>query len=289
MKNNASISSKLAVLALGASLAAVAGVPLNNLQGTGGIAFNPLAYTAGQKWESGSTTNLNGIVSTPQFGTWFVTLPDADIDWWAVSTAITFFERLEVSYGYGFVNAHKYGDNSISTHNLGAKVRILDENAFDSAWVPAIALGTVYKYTDSATAGALGLDDYGFDFYAVASKLITQTPIPVLVSAGLLYSDEVVNGIVGHNDYGLGAFANIDIIPVENFAIGFEWKQGIDAGDKIHNNNYWNAHVAWFVKPNLTLVLAYADTGDKDKFYRYGKTKELGVGGGPVFSLQYQF
>lgn len=29
---------------------AVAGVPLNNLQGTGGIAFNPLAYTAGLPW-----------------------------------------------------------------------------------------------------------------------------------------------------------------------------------------------------------------------------------------------
>ena len=27
-----------------------AGVPLNNLQGTGGIAFNPLAYTAGRPW-----------------------------------------------------------------------------------------------------------------------------------------------------------------------------------------------------------------------------------------------
>ena len=37
-----------------------AGVPLNNLQGTGGIAFNPLAYTAGLPWDGdsgGDTTN----------------------------------------------------------------------------------------------------------------------------------------------------------------------------------------------------------------------------------------
>ena len=33
-----------AALAASAALSLAAGVPLNNLQGTGGIAFNPLAY-----------------------------------------------------------------------------------------------------------------------------------------------------------------------------------------------------------------------------------------------------
>ena len=37
----------LTSLAVAASATLLAGVPLNNLQGTGGIAFNPLAYTAG--------------------------------------------------------------------------------------------------------------------------------------------------------------------------------------------------------------------------------------------------
>ena len=42
-------------IAVGTGIAAAAcslfaGVPLNNLQGTGGIAFNPLAYTAGRPW-----------------------------------------------------------------------------------------------------------------------------------------------------------------------------------------------------------------------------------------------
>ena len=53
---------------------AYGGVPLNNLQGAGGIAFNPLAYTAGLPWDGGDSTNaadgvsLNGIVSKPQIG-----------------------------------------------------------------------------------------------------------------------------------------------------------------------------------------------------------------------------
>jgi len=277
---------------------AYGGVPLNNLQGTGGIAFNPLAYTAGLPWDGDGgddTTNavehsvLNGKVSRPQLGAWYVNLNDAGVNWWAASAALTFADRVEVSAGYGFVNAHKYGDKSINTYNLGGKVRFLDENAFDTSWLPALAVGGVYKYTDSRTVEALGLDDDGFDAYVVASKLVTQTPVPVLLSAGLLLSDEVVNGVVGHNDYDVVAFGNIDVLPAENVAIGLEYKQGVNAGDGIRNHDYWDAHVAWFVTKKLTLVAAFAETGDKDKFYRRGSAKNLGVGSGAVFSLQYQF
>ena len=85
------------------------------------------------------------------------------------------------------------------------------------------------------------------------------------------------------------AFGNFDILPAENVAIGVEYKQGVDAGDGIRNHDYWDAHVAWFVTKRLTLVAAFADTGDKDRFYRNGSAKNLGVGSGAVFSLQYQF
>ena len=283
-------------IVLAAAIAALhdilfAAVPLNNLQGTGGIAFNPLAYTAGRQWEYDVVSNLNGIATAPQFGAWYVRLPDADIDWWAGSAALTFFDRLEVSYGYGYIDARKYGDKSIETHNVGAKLRILDENAFDTVWVPAVAVGGVWKYTDSKTVDALGLDDNGFDAYVVASKLITQTPLPVLISGGLLYTDEVVNGVVGHqnNHYDAVAFGNIDILPAENVAIGLEYKQGADVGDGIRNHDYYDGHVAWFATEKLTLVAAYVDTGDKDKFYKHGSAKNLGVGNGFVLSVQYQF
>ena len=284
---------KLAILAIVAIAHDIlfAGVPLNNLQGTGGIAFNPLAYTAGRQWDYGATSNLNDIVSAPQFGAWYVRLGDADIDWFAGSAAITFFKRLEISYGYGYINAHKYGDKSIETHNIGAKFRFLDENAFDTVWVPALAVGGVWKYTDSKTVDALGLDDNGYDAYVVASKLITQTPLPVLLSAGLLYTDEVVNGVVGHqnNHYDTVFFGNIDVLPAENIAIGLEYKQGARVGDGIRNHDYYDGHIAWFATDKLTLVAAYVDTGDKDKFYRRGSAKNLGVGNGFVLSVQYQF
>ena len=278
-----------ASVAVGIFAVAHAGVPLNNLQGAGGIAFNPLAYTAGQPWEGGGSNDLNKVVSKPQVGAWYVSLNDADINWLATGTALTFFERLEISAGYELVNARKYGDSSINKYNLGAKLRLLDENAFDTSFVPAVAVGGIYKYTDSRTVDALRLDDDGFDAYVVASKLITQTPVPVLVSAGLLYTDEVVNGVVGHNDYDLVTFANLDILPAANIAVGVEYKQGARVGDGIRNHDYWDGHIAWFVNKNLTLVAAYVNTGDKDKFYRHGSAKDLGVGSGLVFSVQYQF
>ena len=286
---NKNIKNILAASVLSAS-AAYAGVPLNSLQGVGGIAFNPLAYTAGQPWDGGETNVFNGIVSKPQVGGWYVNLSDSDINWFAIGTAITFAERLEVSYGYGFTDAKKYGDKSIDSNNLGAKLRILDENAFETQWVPAIAVGAVYKHTNTDLAGAFGLDKDGFDYYAVASKLVKETPIPVLLSLGILYSDEVVNGVIGHGHYDISYFANIDVLPSENIAVGFEYKSGVDAETSgIRNHDYYDGHVAWFVTPQLTLVGAYAYTGDKDRFYRDGNPKNLGFGSGLVLSVQYQF
>jgi hypothetical protein len=295
--NNKNIKIAAIAVITAAAGSLFAGVPLNNLQGTGGIAFNPLAYTAGRPWsggDGGDVTNavkhsaLDGIVSRPQVGAWYVNLADASITWYALGAAVTFADRLEISGGYGSINAHRYGDRSINTYNAGAKLRLLDENAFDTSWVPAVAVGGVYKYTDSKTVDALGLDNDGFDGYVVASKLVTQTPVHVLLSVGGLVSDEVVNGVVGHNDYGAAVFANIDIIPVKQVALGFEYKQGVHVGDGITNHDYFDGHVAWFVTDSLTLVGAYAYTGDKDRFWD-GKTDRLGVGGGFVLSAQYQF
>lgn len=282
-------NSLIATVLIGTASTVLAGVPLNNLQGTGGIAFNPLAYTAGRQWEGEETNTISKVISKPQIGSWYANLTDADIHWFALGGAFTVLDRVEISGGYGAINAHKYGDPSINTYNAGAKLKFLDENAFDTEWVPALAVGTVYKYTDSKTVKALGLDNDGFDAYLVASKLITQTPIPVLLSVGGLLSDEVVNGVVGHNDYGTSVFANIDLIPIQQVAVGFEYKQGVHVGDGITNHDYYDVHVAWFVTDALTLVGAYAYTGDKDRFYRKGRTTDLGVGGGFVLSAQYQF
>lgn len=264
--------------------AAEAGVPLNGLQGNGGVAFNPLAYLAGT-YEEGEKGGLGEWVSKPQVGAWYVNLDDADINWYAAGAAFSIAKRLELSYGYGLVDVD---GTEINTHNLGAKVKLLDENFGDTVWVPALAAGGIWKTTDADTADALGVDDNGFDAYLVATKLITQTPVPVLLSGGVLYSDEIVYGVLGHGDYDTVLFGNIDVLPAKNVAVGLEYKQGVDAGGSaagdIRNSDYWDGHVAWFVTDKLTLVAAYADTGEAGKGF-----SDLGVGGGLVLSAQYAF
>ena len=278
MKKITDIRIILAVLVIGVAGTVFGGVPLNSLDGAGGIAFNPLAYTAGGKLED------NDWITKPQLGAWYVKLSDSNISWSSYSISLTAANRVEFSYAFNLVNARDYGENSIEANSLGVKVRLLDENAFDTAWIPSIAIGAVYRHTDSATTDLFGLSHSGIEYYAVATKLITQLPKPVLVSAGVQRSDEVVYGMVGHNHYGTSVFANVDILPADNVAVGVEYRQGIDAGDGIENADYWNGHVAWFVNANLTVVGAYVNTGKTDKGFG-----ELGVGDGFVLSLQYQF
>ena len=278
MKKNTFIRTLIAILVLATAGTIFGGVPLNSLDGTGGIAFNPLAYTSGLKLEG------NDWLNKPQVGAWYVKLSESNIEWSSYSLSLSLADRVEFSYALNLVNAKDYGDNSIEANTLGIKVRLLDENAFDTSWIPAISIGAKHRHTDSNTTDLFNLEHSGFNYYIVATKLIQQLPLPVLVSAGLQRSDEVVYGTVGHNHYGTGVFANIDVLPSENVAIGVEYRQGIRVGDGIENADYWNGHVAWFVTKQLTLVGAYVNTGNKDK--GFGK---LGVGDGFVLSAQYQF
>ena len=278
MKKNTFAKTFLAVLSLTAVGTVFGGVPLNSLDGTGGIAFNPLAYTSGLKIEDVEW------ITKPQVGAWYVKLSETNIEWSSYSISLSVADRVELSYAFNLVNAKDYGDNNIEAHTFGLKIRLLDENGFDTNWLPAVSVGAKFRHTDSNTTDIFGLDDHGFSYYLVASKLITQLPLPVLLSAGLQLSDEVVYGVVGHNHYGTGFFANIDVLPSENVAIGVEYRQGVNVGNGIKNADYWNGHVAWFVTKQLTLVGAYVNTGNKDKGF-----DPLGVGDGFVLSAQFQF
>ena len=261
------------VIGLSLAVSVQAGVPLNGLQGNGGVAFNPLAYPSGQNKEEKSESPL----SKPQFGTWYVNLSDVNVDWTAIGVSETIYDRLELSYGYEVV-APK-GEN-IKKQDIGAKALLVPENAGGTAFVPAVSVGSIYKTTDNVAAGS---DDSAFDFYGVATKLITQTPAPVLLSGGILSTKEQVTGVFGYNkDSDITFFGNIDVIPLSFLAVGFEYKQGARY-TTFKNANYWDAHLAYFANKNLTLVAAYVNAGD------YQSKTTTGLGDGVVLSAQYAF
>lgn len=260
------------------SVSASAGVPVNNLQGVGGVAFNPLAYLAGLAWEDKQQAPLCGAVRKPQIGAWYIDLSDADIDWTCLSAATSVFDRVEISYGREIVSC---AGTNIHKDNVGLKLLLIPENAGECALVPAVSVGAVWKQTSMSLTG----DESDIDVYAVATKLITEPlPMPVLLSGGLLSSSEWATGVLGfdEDDRDITAFANIDIIPHEKWAVGFEYKQG-SSYDDLENADKWNIHVCFLANKNLTVIGAWVDAGDEDS------SSELGCGDGFVFSLQYAF
>ena len=258
-----------------------AGPPFNNLEGVGGVAFNPLAYLA--EGDSDFKIGNQEIIGKPRFGAWYVNLGDPKIDWTSIGVADTLFKRLEISYGYqtvGWVDHPTFHKN-----NVGAKLLLLDENSFDSKIVPALSIGTIYKTTSAKGIHQLGLPlrASGQDWYAVATKTITQLPVPVIISGGVLSSQEFVTGVLGfHNKRKTTGFANINVVLPHGFVVGWEFKQG-EQFVAYKNNNYWDTHLAWLANKNLTIIAAYTATGS------YTNSTRQGLGNGFVLSAQYAF
>lgn len=257
----------------------LAGVPLNNLEGVGGIAFNPLAYPGGNggasKAKEQGAAGKGDIFGLPQVGGWYVHLGDVEVDWTTFGVAETLFDRVEVSYGREIVAMS--GGETTYKDNVGAKLLVLPE----SKVVPALAIGAIWKHTTFDVAD--GVDDSGADFYLVATKLVRELPKPVLLSGGVISTEGRTLGVLGFDDDRDEAlFGNVDVLPLENAAVGFEYRQGAKFDD-FRNADYWNAHVAWFVNPHVTLVGAYVNTGDHES------SSKVGLGDGVVLSLQYAF
>ena len=256
-----------------------AGAPFINLEGVGGVAFNPLAYLADSEGENTHVKSGDrNIIGTPRFGGWYVSLDKVSVDWTAIGAAAAFFNRVEVSYGYESINQR----NTTAKHknNFGTKLLLLPENSFDTKFVPAVSAGAIFKHTSHV---GTGVDADGQDYYLVASKLVTQLPRPVLLSAGVLSTKGKATGVFGYDkDRKTTGFANVDVVLPANLIAGVEYKQGAKYADW-KDADYWDAHLAWTASKNLTLILAYVDAGDETS------ASKVGLGDGVVLSGQYTF
>jgi len=273
-----------ALTALLFSGVARAGVPFINLEGAGGVAFNPLAYAAADAEEGIKVGGLE--IAKPRIGSWYVNLNDSSIDWNTIGGATSINKRLELSFGYesiaigSAVNVHK--------ENVGAKLVLLDENAFGTKYLPSVAVGGTWKNT---TYHPLA-DGTGVDAYLVATKFVTELPWPVLLSAGALSTKAQVDGIIGFNaDRKLIVFGNVDVVPLSWLAVGVEYKMGPNYqtnGTGYMDGDYFNVHAGWFVTKSFTLAAAYTFAGT-NTFTAPATKPSLGFGPGFVLGGQYSF
>ncbi len=274
----AAIVAMIAILTGGT---AHAGAPLINLEGVGGIAFNPLAYLAG-------TDTPDSFIGKPRVGGWYVGLDGSSIDWTTFGIGTSLGKRVEVSFGFESIAIQNLAN--VHKNTFGAKVLVLNENAGGTTWVPAVSLGVKRK----STSFNVGPDQKsaGFDYYVVATKLVTQLPKPVLLSVGAQSTQEQVTGIIGFNkERTTIVFGNVDVIPTSWLGLGVEYRTGPDygaAGGNYKDADYFNIHAAYFVDKQFTLALAYTNAG-RNTFNGGSPGTKLGFGGGLVLGCHYAF
>ncbi len=274
--------------------AAHAGPPLTNAEGVGGVALNPMAYVANPLKEGDKGLFGAGIVSKPQFAVWYIGLNESHINWFPIGANISFFNRLELGYSHEFVDIEDFGNGdgqNVNKDNFSVKLNLIRENEFDLKFMPAFSFGAIYMHTDADDSLELK-DNSDWDFYFVATKMIKELPLPVILNAGTRATKGFVRGVLGFGDDRQWTFfGNIDTVLFDKFIVGWEYQQDIDVGDVFKGesgadhstHSMWEAHVAFMYDEHLTLVGSYAYTGDKDS------VSQASFGNALVLSMHYAF
>jgi hypothetical protein len=205
------------ILTLAFSFAARA-TPAQSLgwEGPTGVFVTPLAYT--------SASPANGL-GKPSVAFHFLAAGPVIGDYSTVSVTEGFAKRYEL----GYTSEIHAGANQLPVQGLTypetgplnqdfsivhGKVTIVEENAAKTKWVPAIAVGGIYRFNDhnvfdgaSAETTSDAVEDYNTaqntcngDFYLVATKVVPQISkkVPVLLSAGLRGTDASLWGLGGN-------------------------------------------------------------------------------------------
>src|ERR1039458_9156056 len=81
------------------------------------------------------------------------------------------------------------------------EVNLVKENAGKQAWLPALSVGFVARTQDRNVSGLLATPNKSYtnaDFYAMASKTITQTKaVPIVLNLGYKATNASVYGLAG--------------------------------------------------------------------------------------------
>lgn len=258
-------------------------LPLHTVEGNGGIFSTNSAYLVNPAKEG-------EFFGLPSVGSAFVHLGHGR---WltALTVTETLSDRLELGYGWNYLDlgdlrsdiddttggSFRIGDNHVHMHNVNARLALVKEGEFDLSWLPAVTLGAHFKINediddiDDDLGGLLdasGIEsDYGFDFTLYASKLITFLPRPVLLNAGLRYSDAAHIGLLGFTrDYSFLAEGNVVLFVTDRFALAAEYRMKPNKYDRIMDlvkdeDDWWTILFAYVFTNHWTVSGGYAHFG----------------------------
>jgi hypothetical protein len=175
-------------------------------EGPTGVFVTPLAYT--------SASPANGL-GKPSVSYHFLAGGPVIGDFNTISVTEGFAKRFE----FGYTSEVHAGADPDSLWKsdfsiVHGKATIVPENAGKTKWVPAIAVGGIFRANDNdAFDGVAGQTTKNIDIYVVATKVVTQISkkVPVLLNAGLRGTNASLWGLGGNapdfSARGFGALA----------------------------------------------------------------------------------
>jgi hypothetical protein len=186
-------------------------------EGPTGIYVTPLAYTAASPSHS---------LGRPTIAYHFLALGSVVGDYNTFSVTEGFGKRFELGYtsvthaGKSYVGSDgDILDQDATNHDfsiINGKATVINENSFKTKWVPAIAVGGIFRFNDHNLFNSDGRQNTrNGDIYVVGSKTITQISkhVPVLFSAGLRGTDAALWGFAGNApNYTVRGFGSLALV-----------------------------------------------------------------------------
>lgn len=172
-----------------------------NWEGQTGAVITPFAYTA--------ATPANKF-GKPEVSFHYMNSGNVIGNDYQFSITEGICKRFEVGFTQSFSSA---GDSPLSSAfangytGLHGKLTFINENAFKTKWVPAIAIGAMGRFgAERVSYIAGGPTDKNADFYVVATKTVTQVKgLPFVLSFGEKVTNASILGIAGNAGNGISA------------------------------------------------------------------------------------
>ncbi len=260
-------------------------LPLHSIEGNSGVFITNTAYLA-------NPPAKGEFFGKPSFSTSGVFGSEKNLQSFAVTENI--LGKFEIGYAYERLGLGDWPDDvgvatgisvnqHLGMHNFNLRAMVIEEGGWDTSWMPALTVGTHFKWTDglnsldddlNGTLDTLGADySRGVEFTAVASKTITDLwPRPIILSAGIRNSDAIHTGLVGFAGNRRTTFeGSIIAFLTDKLAFAAEYRQkanqldDLTAGGKHLNkaeNDWWTLCLAYVVNENMTVSGGYANLGN---------------------------
>lgn len=271
-----------AVMMLFCSVTNAAPLPLHSVEGTSGVLITSTAYLANPA-EEGEVFGKPSVSMTGVFG--------SHKDLQSIVVTENILGNIEIGYAYERFGLGDWSsdlkaanpaykvDNHLGMHNFNIRTVVVEEGGYDCEWMPAITLGTHFKWADGQTKldddlggllDTLGSDhSSGVEFTVVASKTITDLlPKPVIISAGLRNGDAIHTGLFGFAGERKTTFeGSVIAFITDKLAFAAEYRQKSDLMDQVHDlvkaeNDWWTLCLAYVIDDDTTISGGYMNLGN---------------------------